>query len=570
MALHLLYSDCCLAALKSRNKIILILTWNAVVVAESNQYITPLRPIVSSIGAVTYDIAKYLATVLGPLVGQSEHHILNSKDFADKIAGLVLDEDETITSFDVTALFTSIPPVDAVRAVHEALTQDTTLRERTNLSVDQVCDLLKLCLDNTYFSYGGQFYKQTHGCSMGSPVSPIISNLYMEQFERLALTSFDGIGPSKWFRYVDDTWVLIKQSELDKFVDHINNIDPNIKFTQEGLSDHKLAFLDCLVSIEKDRTLSVSVYRKQTHTDQYLQFESNHPLIQKLGVVKTLFHRASSIITKESDKAAEDQHLRQALNNCGYNNWAIEKALKLGEKESKPTEHNKNSSGKGVSTTIPYHGDLSEKLKRIYKDYNISTHFKPTNTIRQVLVHPKDKQPKGHQSGIVYGVQCADNYNCTDCYIGETSQPLRKRFQQHTSGSSVSAVFDHLKASGHKTDLEEVKIIDRETRWFERGVKEAIWVRAENPSLNRSGGVRIKLSHAWDRTIRTLPRKLTSSLTSDDVTSGESPESRSTTSVPSWRVVVPPATSVCSEKCKSGWQDLFLTHNQYIGKATQC
>ena len=277
----------------------------------------------------------------------------------------------------------------------------------------------------------------------------------------------------------------------------------------------------------------MSVYRKQTHTDQYLQFESNHPLIQKLGVVKTLFHRASSNITKESDKAAEDQHLRQALNSCGYNNWAIEKALKLGEKDSKPTEHNKNLPGKGVSTTISYHGDLSEKLKRIYKDYNISTHFKPTNTIRQVLVHPKDKQPKGHQSGIVYDVQCADNYNCTDCYIGETSQPLRKRLQQHTLGSSVSAVFDHLKASGHKADLEEVKIMDRETRWFERGVKEAIWVRAENPSLNRHGGVRIKLSHAWDRTIRTLPRKLTSSSTSDDVTSGKSPESRSTTSVPS-------------------------------------
>ena len=69
--------------------------------------------------------------------------------------------------------------------------------------------------------------------------------------------------------------VLIKQSELDKFFDHINNIDPNIKFTQEGQSDHKLAFLDCLVRIEKDRTLSVSVYRKQTHTDQNLQFESN-------------------------------------------------------------------------------------------------------------------------------------------------------------------------------------------------------------------------------------------------------------------------------------------------------
>ena len=152
-----------------------------------------------------------------------------------------------------------------------------------------------------------------------------MSNLYMGQFERLALLSFDGIDPSKWFRYVGDTWVLIKQSELDKFFDHINNIDTNIKFTQEGLSDHKLAFLGCLVRIEDDRTLSVSVYEEQTQTNQYLKFESNHPLIQELGVVKTLFHRASSIITKESDKAAEDKHLRQALNQCGYNKWAIEK-----------------------------------------------------------------------------------------------------------------------------------------------------------------------------------------------------------------------------------------------------
>ena len=106
------------------------------------------------------------------------------------------------------------------------------------------------------------------------------------------------------------------------------------------MSDHSLPFLDWLVRIEEDRTLSVSVYRKQTHTDQYLQFESNHPLVQKLGVVKTLFHRASSIITKESDQVAEDKHLRQALNQCGYNNWAIDRALKLGEKDSKSTEPN--------------------------------------------------------------------------------------------------------------------------------------------------------------------------------------------------------------------------------------
>jgi len=474
----------------------------------------PLRPIVSSIGSVTYNIAKHLAKILGPLVGQSEHHILNSKDFAEKIKGLVLDPDDTITSFDVTALFTSIPPVEAVSAVRELLTQDSNLHERTDLSPDQICDLLELCLDNTYFSYGGNFYQQCHGCSMGSPVSPIISNLYMERFEREALSTFNGTPPSKWYRYVDDTWVLIKSGELDRFFEHINQIDPCIKFTQEGLVDNKLAFLDCLVQVEQDLSLSVSVYRKQTHTDQYLQFDSNHPLIQKLGVVKTLFHRADTIISKESDKNSEHNHLRQALHHCGYKDWAINKALNLGgNNNDKPAGKKSNNPGKSVSVTIPYHGDLSEKLRRIYRDHGISTHFKPTNTIRQSLVHPKDKQPKGRLSGVVYGVRCAEDQDCQEHYIGETGQPLKNRMSQHRRASSSgndSAVYTHLKASGHQFELEDVVILDREQRWYERGVKEAIWVRAEQPSLNRSGGVRTNLSHGWDRTIKTIPRRLTS------------------------------------------------------------
>ncbi|XP_072022377.1 uncharacterized protein [Amphiura filiformis] len=369
----------------------------------------PLRPIVSSIGSVTYNIAKYLAKIVGPLVGKSKHHIWNSKDFAEKIQGIVLDADETITSFDVTALFTSIPPADAVLAVRDVLKEDKTLSERTDLSPDQICELLSLCLDNTYFSYGNNFYQQCHGCSMGSPVSPIISNLYMERFEQFNLSSYPGSTPSKWYRYVDDTWVIVKFSELDKFFAHINQVDNNIKFTQEGLTDNKLPFLDCLVTVNQDRTLSVSVFRKPTHTDQYLQFSSNHPLVQKLGVVNTLYHRADTIITKDSDKINEHQHLRHALKTCGYKDWAIDKALNHGEKDAKPASEPTASSGTKTFVTIPYHGDVSEKLKRIYRDHGITTHFKPTNTLRQSLVHPKDKQPKGRLSGVVYGIQCAED-----------------------------------------------------------------------------------------------------------------------------------------------------------------
>ncbi len=115
---------------------------------------------------------------------------------------------------------------------------------RTVLSLDQLRDLLSLCLANTYFSYGGKFHQQCHGCSMGSPVSTIISNLYMEKFEHIDLSTFVGLQHPNGFGML-----IIKQNEVDCFFDHINQVDPHIKLTQEGLKENKLAVLDCLVFV---------------------------------------------------------------------------------------------------------------------------------------------------------------------------------------------------------------------------------------------------------------------------------------------------------------------------------
>ena len=71
--------------------------------------VVPLRPIVSSIGSATYRVAKELSRTLKPLVGKSIYHENNSKEFADEIRNIKLEEGECITSFDVTSLFTLIP-----------------------------------------------------------------------------------------------------------------------------------------------------------------------------------------------------------------------------------------------------------------------------------------------------------------------------------------------------------------------------------------------------------------------------------------------------------------------------
>ncbi len=94
---------------------------------------------------------------------------------------------------------------------------------------------------------------------MGSPVSPIVVNLYMEKFEQRALDSYPGTKPRVWKRHVDDTFVIINNSELSTFFEHINNVDPNIKFTKEEASDNQLPFLDSGAKIEPNRKLSSNV-----------------------------------------------------------------------------------------------------------------------------------------------------------------------------------------------------------------------------------------------------------------------------------------------------------------------
>ena len=85
----------------------------------------------SSIGPVTYGVAKELSRILEPLVGKSIHHDNNSKEFAEEIRNTRLERGECITSFDVTELYTSIPVADAIEVIKRRLEQDTELPKRT-------------------------------------------------------------------------------------------------------------------------------------------------------------------------------------------------------------------------------------------------------------------------------------------------------------------------------------------------------------------------------------------------------------------------------------------------------
>ena len=275
----------------------------------------PLRPIVASRGSITYNSARFLADILAPLVGRTPYFIKNSANLVDKLSQFIIAPDESLVSYDVTALFTSVPVQESIRVVNDLLVNDTNLVNRTQLTPTQITELLEVCLNTTYFLYRGSFFQQVEGAAMGSPISPIIAYLFMEHFERKTLSTF--LNPPRfWGRYVDDTMTIIKKDVIDRFTAHLNNTHPAIKFTFELENDNKIPMLDTTIIRKADGTLQFEVYRKPTSTDQYLDFTSHQPLQHKLGVIRTLSHRANTIPSSEPAKTKEFTHMKRSLSIC--------------------------------------------------------------------------------------------------------------------------------------------------------------------------------------------------------------------------------------------------------------
>ena len=218
-------------------------------------------------GSITNGVAKELAYIIKPIVGHSHHHLKNTQHFIQQLQGKRQEPGEVITDFDVKTLFTSVPVAPSVQIVKQMLQQDPTLPQRTSMSIQQITTILEFCLTNTYFLFQGKYYKQVQGAAMGSPISPVIANLLMEEFEVKTLSTCPH-PPSLWLRFVDDTFVIIKAEHSQELPHHINSQNPHIQFTVEPTQQSSLLLLDTMVTIEPNNTFSTTVYRKLAHTDQ--------------------------------------------------------------------------------------------------------------------------------------------------------------------------------------------------------------------------------------------------------------------------------------------------------------
>ena len=195
-----------------------------------------------------------------PLVGGSSHHVQNNKDFIQSIEDIQLKPAECMMSFDVESLFTSVPIQPSIAIIKKLLEEDKNLHQGTIMTVNQISCLLEFCLTTTYFTFQGKMFGQVKGTVMGSPISPIVANLFMEDLETKALATAP-VPPTLSKRFVDDTFIIIQKSQRDNFIQHLNAIDDNINFTcEEAGEDGSIAFLDMLITPDEDGRLNTSVY----------------------------------------------------------------------------------------------------------------------------------------------------------------------------------------------------------------------------------------------------------------------------------------------------------------------
>ena len=141
---------------------------------------------------------------------------------------------------------------------------------------------------------------------MGSPVSAVVANLYMEFFEELTLRSAPA-KPRLWKRYVDDTCCIVKTGTVEGLLDHLSSIKSSIRFTVAVEKDGGLPFLDTLLQRERMMAwMSPSTGSPHTLTDTWT-------LHVKSGLVKCLYDRARSITTRQNNLQKKECHLTEVL-----------------------------------------------------------------------------------------------------------------------------------------------------------------------------------------------------------------------------------------------------------------
>ena len=180
--------------------------------------------------------------------------------------------------------------------------------------------MLTTIINQNYFEHENDWFQPEKGIAMGSPISSIIAEIYLQHIEQTYIKHWIESKEIIYYkRYVDDILIIydINHTNEQKISQYINKIDENLQFKPTIEERNKISYLDLTIH-RNNNSLDLSIYRKPTSTDICIHYLSNHPNEHKTAAFRYHIHRMLNFpITNDAKQREWETILTMARNN-GY------------------------------------------------------------------------------------------------------------------------------------------------------------------------------------------------------------------------------------------------------------
>ena len=442
----------------------------------------PFRPILSSIGTYNYNLAQYLGSLLSPHI-PSEYSTKDSFPFIEEIKSVSVT-DKFLISFDVTSLFTNIPLSEAIDIAINLIFENSPDIKFTKRDIRK---LFRIATSETHFTFNGSIFDQIDGVAMGSPLAPVLANLFMGFHEQNWIEQATNVKPIFYKRYVDDIFAIFEsESDADAFYSYLNTRHENIKFTFEKEKDNKLPFLDILIN-NNESDLQTSVFHKKTYTGLLMNCFSFVPNSYKLDLIKTLVDQMYRINNSWTGFDKELKDFKNILQKNQYPLKMIDHIVKSYLNDKINCRNGKSSENAESEIKIRYfkplfiglHSKLMQKkidqlCKRFCKSLKIKLVF--TSEKLRCAFSTKDPYQSEHLSKVIYKFVCAScNANC----VGQTSRHFETRIDEHVGKEKKSHIYQYLvspKDCLDKCSKDYFSVLDTQNTKLQLRIKESLWI----------------------------------------------------------------------------------------------
>ena len=428
-----------------------------------------------------------MTLILKPLLSTLPAHLESSYELIDAINRVptdVLRAHPYPISLDVNALYTSVPPAEAIRVVLDHINS-----ERIPLPLDprHIATILEVVLNNTYFTFNGQTYKQIGGLSMGSSVSGLLAITFMSRLENGPLTN---CRIALYKRYVDDCCLLTTdRAEAERILNIMNQQHSKIHFDLElPNEDGVLSLLDFSLKVTNEGRASFDFFCKAAKKPLFVNFASALPSTTKRAIVRNEVHRICARSSHQTDRDANVRQFKKVLKLNNYPSNFIDTCNVTNTPRLQLSQRPKDTHF--FYLQLPFLSDfLSSRISKIFKKYNLPVRtYHRSNKLRFALKRQHKRKcllPNCSMSlsGMCFTTNCVYSLKCENCsasYIGSTTRPLHIRIREHHS-SPRSSIHSHKTTCGANF---EVRVLGREKDCTSLRIREALLIRSHQPSIN--------------------------------------------------------------------------------------